>query len=88
MENLLFSLENGVATITLNRPKVYNSFIREMALGLQEYLKECEKDPEIRTICITGTGKAFCAGQDLQEAIDPDGPGLTKIVNQHYNSRN
>lgn len=85
MESILYSLENGVATITLNRPDVYNSFNREMALSFQDHLKECEENPEVRAIYITGTGKAFCAGQDLQEAIDPEGPGLTRIVNEHYN---
>ncbi len=85
MESILYSLENGVATITLNRPKVYNSFNRDMALSFQEHLMECRKDPDVRTVFITGAGKAFCAGQDLQEAIDPEGPGLTRIVNEHYN---
>lgn len=85
MENILFSLENGVAKITLNRPDKYNSFIREMALGLQHYLKECKTNAEVRAICITGSGKAFCAGQDLQEAIDPDSPDITTIVSEHYN---
>jgi len=85
MESLLYDLENGVATITLNRPDVYNSFNREMALGLQDYLKSCEKDPEVRAIYLTGAGKAFCAGQDLQEVIDPEGPELTRIVREHYN---
>ncbi|MEM9824562.1 MAG: enoyl-CoA hydratase-related protein [Bacteroidota bacterium] len=85
MESLLYRLEDGVAKITLNRPTVYNSFNREMALGLQDYLKSCEKDSEVRAIYLTGAGKAFCAGQDLQEVIDPEGPHLTSIVSQHYN---
>jgi 2-(1,2-epoxy-1,2-dihydrophenyl)acetyl-CoA isomerase len=85
MDSILFSVENGVAKITLNRPKVYNSFNREMALALQARLDECASDPAIRAIYLTGEGKAFCAGQDLQEAIDPDGPELTTIVSEHYN---
>jgi 2-(1,2-epoxy-1,2-dihydrophenyl)acetyl-CoA isomerase len=85
MDSILFSIENGVAKITLNRPKVYNSFNREMALALQARLDECASDPAIRAIYIIGEGKAFCAGQDLQEAIDPDGPELTTIVSEHYN---
>lgn len=84
-DTLLFSVESGVATITLNRPKVFNSFNREMALGFQELLKQCESNPEVRCIVITGEGKAFCAGQDLAEAIDPNGPELTTIVSEHYN---
>ncbi|HAD96486.1 MAG TPA: 2-(1,2-epoxy-1,2-dihydrophenyl)acetyl-CoA isomerase, partial [Cryomorphaceae bacterium] len=75
----------SVLKITLNRPDKYNSFVREMALLLQEELKRAQDDPEIRCVYLTGNGKAFCAGQDLQEAIDPEGPELTKIVSEHYN---
>lgn len=82
---ILFEIKNQVATLTLNRPEKYHSFIREMALDLQEKLKICKNDNNIRAIVITGTGKAFCAGQDLEEATDPDGPELQKIVNEHYN---
>jgi 2-(1,2-epoxy-1,2-dihydrophenyl)acetyl-CoA isomerase len=56
-----------------------------MALELQEKLEICKNDNNIRAIVITGTGKAFCAGQDLGEATDPKGPDLQKIVNEHYN---
>ena len=77
--------EGSVTKITLNRPDKYNSFVREMALALQEELKNAASDPDVRAILITGSGKAFCAGQDLQEAIDPNGPELTKIVSEHYN---
>ena len=82
---ILFEIKNQVATLTLNRPEKYHSFIREMALDLQEKLDLCKNDNNIRAIVITGTGKAFCAGQDLGEAIDPNGPELQKIVNDHYN---
>lgn len=56
-----------------------------MALALQEALDKCEKDESIRCIYITGTGKAFCAGQDLAEATEPDGPTMERIVEEHYN---
>ena len=82
---ILFEIKNQVATLTLNRPEKYHSFIREMALDLQEKLDLCKNNNNIRAIVITGTGKAFCAGQDLGEAIDPNGPELQKIVNEHYN---
>ena len=82
---ILFEIKNQVATLTLNRPEKYHSFIREMALDLQEKLEICKNDNNIRAIVITGTGKAFCAGQDLGEATDPKGPELQKIVNEHYN---
>lgn len=77
--------DNGVAKIILNRPEVLNSVNREMALALQKTLQECEKDDTVRAIHITGAGRAFCAGQDLAEAIAEDGPDLNTIVRDHYN---
>tara|TARA_B100000809_G_scaffold105206_1_gene103716 strand:- start:7013 stop:7783 length:771 start_codon:yes stop_codon:yes gene_type:complete len=80
-----FKIENGVGVITLNRPDKFNSFVRQMAFDLQARLDECEANKEVRSIYITGTGKAFCAGQDLAEAIDPEQTQLDKIVEEHYN---
>jgi 2-(1,2-epoxy-1,2-dihydrophenyl)acetyl-CoA isomerase len=85
MSNINFKIENGVGIITLNRPDKFNSFVRQMAFDLQARLDECEKNSEVRTIYLTGEGKAFCAGQDLAEAIDPNQTELTKIVEEHYN---
>lgn len=85
MSSILYELTDGVATITLNRPNVYNSFNREMALACQAVLDQLGKDPEVRVIVLTGAGKAFCAGQDLQEVSDPNGPSLTTILSEHYN---
>lgn len=79
-------IKNNIATLTLNRPEVFNSFNREMALLLQKELDACEKNPEVRAIVITGSGKAFCAGQDLKEVTSPDlNPGFKKILEEHYN---
>lgn len=82
---ILTRREGAVQVITLNRPDKYNSFVREMALALQEELRLAGADHAVRAVLLTGSGKAFCAGQDLQEAIDPNGPALTKIVSEHYN---
>lgn len=82
---LIQKLENGVLTLTLNRPEVFNSFNRTMALAMQEALKAGQVDEAVRVILITGEGKAFCAGQDLAEATDPNGPALETIVRDHYN---
>lgn len=82
---IISETEGSVLKIKLNRPDKYNSFNREMALQLQEALNKAESDTSIRAIFITGEGKAFCAGQDLAEAIDTNGPGLEKIVFEHYN---
>jgi 2-(1,2-epoxy-1,2-dihydrophenyl)acetyl-CoA isomerase len=76
---------NNVCTITLNRPEVFNSFNQKMAFALQDALKNAAANEEVRAIVITGEGKAFCAGQDLAEATDPNGPALQSIVKNHYN---
>lgn len=78
-------IANGVATIVLNRPDVLNSFNRQMALDLQSALDECASREDVRAVLLTGEGRAFCAGQDLAEAIAADGPELQKIVREHYN---
>ncbi len=85
MESILFSVENGVAHITLNRPEKYNAFNREMAYSLQHALDRCAAESEIRCVVITGAGKAFCSGQDLAEVVDPNGPGLNRILSEHFN---
>lgn len=86
MSNFIeFELNDGVGIIKLNRPEKYNSFVREMALSLQEKLTFCNENKDVRAIYLTGNGKAFCAGQDLAEAIDPNGPELSRIVSEHYN---
>lgn len=85
MATLLTEQLGPVAVITLNRPQVYNSFNREMALALQEELDRCEHDDSVRAIVLTGSGKAFCAGQDLQEAIEDNGIEIANIVSAHYN---
>ncbi len=79
-------IENKIAFITLNRPEVFNSFNREMALALQDTFDACEANDEVRALVLTGNGKAFCAGQDLKEVTDPNlNPGFKKILEEHYN---
>jgi 2-(1,2-epoxy-1,2-dihydrophenyl)acetyl-CoA isomerase len=84
MSSILFERKGSIACITFNRPDKFNAFNREMALLLQEKLDVC-KDPGIRAVLITGAGKAFCAGQDLAEVVDPNGPGMNRILGEHYN---
>lgn len=85
-KSIIVKIENSVAFITLNRPEVFNSFNREMALLLQSILDECESNSEVRAIVLTGNGKAFCAGQDLKEVTTPElNPGFKKILEEHYN---
>lgn len=84
--SILLKIENKIAYITLNRPEVFNSFNREMALSLQSIFDDCEVNSEVRAIVLTGNGKAFCAGQDLKEVTDPElNPGFKKILEEHYN---
>ena len=85
-QSIQLKIENKVAYITLNRPEVFNSFNREMALLLQSELDACATDINVRAIVITGAGKAFCAGQDLKEITTPElNPGFKKILEEHYN---
>jgi len=84
MSSILFEIKDSIGFITLNRPDKLNSFNREMALLLQDTLDKC-KDNAVRCVYITGAGKGFSAGQDLAEVTDPNGPGMGRILNEHYN---
>ena len=85
-KSIQLHIQDKVGTITLNRPEVYNSFNREMAFAMQDTLDACEKNEDVRAIVITGSGKAFGAGQDLKEVTNPDlNPGFEKILDEHYN---
>ncbi len=85
MEFIQYRSEKNVAWIKLNRPQVFNSFHSEMGVEFLQCLDEIEKDTNVRCVVLIGEGKAFCAGQDLQEAMDPNGPGLNKILSERYN---
>jgi 2-(1,2-epoxy-1,2-dihydrophenyl)acetyl-CoA isomerase len=85
MEHVLFDVEEGVATITLNRPDKLNAFNRTMAVEVQQCLDRCAAVHDIRAVLITGNGKGFSAGQDLAEIVDPNGPTMTQILSEHYN---
>ena len=79
MQNLEVQIDNHILYIYLNRPDVFNSFNREMSLELQEALDRAYSNDEIRVVYLSGKGKAFCAGQDLKEAVDPEGPEIRTI---------
>ena len=82
--SILKELNNGVLTLTFNRPDVLNSINRETALSLQEALDEASNNKEVRAVLITGSGRGFCAGQDLAEATDPSAK-IDTFVREHYN---
>jgi 2-(1,2-epoxy-1,2-dihydrophenyl)acetyl-CoA isomerase len=85
MSSIGFTIREQVGYITLQRPEKLNAFNREMALLLQDALDQCKTNKLVRAVYITGAGKAFSAGQDLAEVVDPDGPGMNKILSEHYN---
>ena len=85
MSSILFEIKNSVAIITLNRPDKFNSFNREMALLLQEVLDDCATNKTVRAIYLTGSGKAFCAGQDISELTGDNPPSFEIILAEHYN---
>jgi enoyl-CoA hydratase/carnithine racemase len=65
-KEVLYDVSNHVATITINRPEVQNTISPTMLASLSEMMLEAEKDPDVRAIVITGSGKFFCAGLDLR----------------------
>ncbi len=85
MSTILFEKKEQVGIIRLNRPDKYNSFNREMALALQDCLDNAREAEEVRALLLTGSGKAFCAGQDLQEVIDHDFENMSQILREQLN---
>ncbi|MFM2137912.1 MAG: hypothetical protein RJA57_219 [Bacteroidota bacterium] len=84
MSSILFEIVEGTACITLNRPDKFNAFNRTMALELQERLDACGSD-EIRAVYLTGSGKAFSAGQDIGELVGEHRIEIAQILSEHYN---
>lgn len=86
---ILQSLENGVLTITLNRPEALNSLNRVLMEQFREALAKASADEAIRVLIITGAGRGFCAGADLieQPAIPPvsRGQGISDSMTSHFN---
>ena len=86
-ETIRFDVANGVAILTLDRPDVLNSFTVEMHREIRAALKQMREDASIRALLITGAGRAFSAGQDLNEG-DPGsdwGADLTESLDRNYN---
>lgn len=85
---ILSEVEQGVMTITLNRPDRLNSFNDLMHQQLAACLTQAERDENVRCLLITGAGRGFCAGQDLNDRnVDPSGPSpdLGLSVERFYN---
>lgn len=87
-ETIQFTVEDGVATLTLNRPQALNSFTSEMHAEVREAMRQVREDAAVRCLVITGAGRGFCAGQDLGDrAVTADGgaPDLGESVEKNYN---
>lgn len=76
MEDILLKNENGTCTITLNRPDVYNALNRETKLELISQIRKAGRDESVKSIVLTGAGKAFSTGQDLNDRTVSDGPSV------------
>jgi 2-(1,2-epoxy-1,2-dihydrophenyl)acetyl-CoA isomerase len=84
-ECLLYTVENGIATITLNRPDVFNAFNDKQSYELQDALKQVTRDANVRVVILTGAGKAFCSGQDLKAIASADKRDLSESLEKRYN---
>lgn len=86
---VLIVIEQGIATVTLNRPHRMNAFDTALHAALRDALDRVEADPAVRVLILTGAGKGFCAGQDLAERAasfaDGDVPDLGTSLRENYN---
>jgi 2-(1,2-epoxy-1,2-dihydrophenyl)acetyl-CoA isomerase len=84
-ETITYSVTEGVGKITFSRPEVMNAVNIQMGQELYTALKEVERDAAVRALIITGTGKAFCAGQDLGDRRSLENFNLSDSVRERYN---
>lgn len=84
-EFLKYEVAAGVATITLNRPEVYNALNDGITYELQDAFKQVAKDEQVRVVVLTGEGKAFCSGQDLKAGAEQEKRSFMDSLNKRYN---
>lgn len=82
---LKYSVQDGVATLSLNRPEVYNALNDAITYELQDAWKQIAKDDLVRVVILTGEGKAFCSGQDLKEGADQEKRSFMDSLHKRYN---
>jgi len=80
-----YEVAHGVATITLNRPEVYNALNDEITFELQDAIKAVGKDQGVRVVVLTGEGKAFCSGQDLKSSSSQGKRSFLDSLHKRYN---
>lgn len=84
-EFIKYDIKDGVATITLNRPDVYNALNNEITYELQAALKDAKRNNEVRVVVLTGEGKAFCSGQDLKASSAEPNRSFSDSIHKRYN---
>lgn len=84
-EFLKYETSNGIATVTLNRPDVYNALNDGITYELQDVLKQISRDEQARVVVLTGEGKAFCSGQDLKAASGQEKRSFIDSLHKRYN---
>ncbi len=85
MSEILFEIKGDIAFLALNRPEKLNALNRGMALELQDQLLACDENDAVRSVVLTGTGRAFCSGQDLTELPPDQVPDIEKSIDEKYN---
>ena len=84
-EGVRVAVDGSVATITLDRPDALNALTIPLKEALLLAIRRADRDPAVRAIVLTGAGRAFCAGQDLKERLEPDAPPLETELRERYN---
>jgi 2-(1,2-epoxy-1,2-dihydrophenyl)acetyl-CoA isomerase len=82
---LRYTVEGSVATIVLDRPEALNSLTVGLKVEILEAIRAAEADRAVRALILTGSGRAFCAGQDLRERLEPDAAPLDVELRERYN---
>jgi len=80
-----YKVKNGVATIELNRPEVFNALNDEITFEIQDAIKSISNDDNARVVVLTGAGKAFCSGQDLKSSAEVEERSFSESLHKRYN---
>jgi 2-(1,2-epoxy-1,2-dihydrophenyl)acetyl-CoA isomerase len=84
-EKITYDLSNGIATVTLNRPEVFNALDAQLARELHDAIIASSEDEAVRVVILTGTGRAFCAGGDVKgfcDTIDTIGAHVKRLTTE------